>query len=235
MWELDCKESWVPKNWCFQTVVLKKTLESPLDCKEIQPVHPKKDQSWVFTGRPNVEGEAPILTIWCEELTHLKRPWCWERLKGGGEGDDRGWDGLIASPTQWTWVWVNSGSWWWTGKPGVLRFMGSQRVGQDWATELNWIVLHVLSFKFISILLFLEKLWREPLVSSSQVSGEYAFKAYLMIPNTPPITFNIWEAWKSPNRLLVRCEKIVFTSTLSQERADQPVSFLDHFTPSFIS
>ena len=114
-------------------------------------------------------------------------------------------------------------------------FMGSQRVGQDWATELNWIVLHVLSFKFIPIPLFLETLWREPLVSSSQVSGEYAFKAYLMTPNTPPITFNIWEAWKRPNLLLVRCEKIVFTSTLSLERADQPVSFIDHFTPSFIS
>ena len=75
---------------------------------------------------------------WCEELAHLKRPWCWERLKVGGEGDDRGWDGWMASPTQWTWVWVNSGSWWWTGRPGVLRFMGLQRVGYDWATELNW-------------------------------------------------------------------------------------------------
>ena len=73
------------------------------------------------------------LATWCEELTHLKRPWCWERLKAGVEGDDRGWDGWMASPTQWTWVWVNSGSWWWTGRPGVLRFMGSQRVGHDWA------------------------------------------------------------------------------------------------------
>ena len=67
-----------------------------------------------------------------------KRPWCWERLKAGGEGDDRGWDGWMASLTQWTWVWVNSGSWWWTGRPGVLRFMGSQRVEHDWVTELNW-------------------------------------------------------------------------------------------------
>ena len=78
-----------------------------------------------------------ILAIWCEELTHLKRPWCWERLRAGGEGDDRGWDGWIASLTQWTWVWVDSGSWWWTGRPGVMRFMGSQRVRHDWATELN--------------------------------------------------------------------------------------------------
>ena len=74
----------------------------------------------------------------CEELTHWKRLWCWEGLGAGGEGDDRGWDGWMASPTRWTWVWVNSGSWWWTGRPGVLRFMGLQRVGRDWATELNW-------------------------------------------------------------------------------------------------
>ena len=71
-----------------------------------------------------------------EELTHLKRPWCWERLKVGREGNDRGWDGWMASPTQWTWVWVNSGSWWWTGKPGMLQCIGLQRVGHDWVTEL---------------------------------------------------------------------------------------------------
>ena len=74
-------------------------------------------------------------------MTHLRRPWCWERLKVGGEGDDRGWDGWMASLTQWTWVWVNSGSWWWTGRPG-LQFMGSWRVWHDWATELNWWFLH---------------------------------------------------------------------------------------------
>ena len=75
---------------------------------------------------------------WWEEMTHLKRPWCWERLRVGGEGGNRGWDGWMASPTQWTWVWVNSGSWWWTGRTGMLQFMGSQRVGHNWATELNW-------------------------------------------------------------------------------------------------
>ena len=74
----------------------------------------------------------------CEELTHWKRPWCWEGLGAGGEGDDRGWDGWMASFTWCTWVWVNSGSWWWTGRPGMLQFMGSQRVRYDWATELNW-------------------------------------------------------------------------------------------------
>ena len=135
MWELDYKESWAPKNWSFWTVVLK-TLESPLDCKEIQLVHSKGNQSWIFTGRTYAEAET--LATWCEELTHLKRPWCWERLKAGGEGGDRGWDGWMAWPTQQTWVRVDSGSWWWTGRPGVLRFMGSQRVGHDWATELNW-------------------------------------------------------------------------------------------------
>ena len=71
----------------------------------------------------------------------LEKPWCWERLKAGGEGDNRGWDGWMVSLTQWTWVWVNSRSWWWTGRPGVLQSMGSQRVGHDWATELNWILL----------------------------------------------------------------------------------------------
>ena len=73
-----------------------------------------------------------------EELTHWKRLWCWEGLGAGGEGDDRGWGGWMASLTRWTWVWVNSGSWWWTGRPGELRFMGSQKVGHNWATELNW-------------------------------------------------------------------------------------------------
>ena len=81
-----------------------------------------------------------MATTW-EELTHWKRPWCWEGFGAGGEGDDRGWDGWMASPTRWTWVWVNSGSWWWTGRPGVLWFMGSQRVGHNWATELNWTTL----------------------------------------------------------------------------------------------
>ena len=81
-----------------------------------------------------------------EELTHWKRPWCWEGLGAGGEGDDRGWDGWMASPTRWTWVWVNSGSWWWTGRPGMLWFMGSQRVGHDWATELNLQYIHIILY-----------------------------------------------------------------------------------------
>ena len=147
MWELDF--SWAPKSWCSWSVVLEKTLESPLDCKEIQPVHPKGDQSWVFIGRIDAEVETPnILATWCEELTHLKRPWCWERLKAGGEGDDRGWDGWMASPTQWIWVWVNSGSWWWTGRPCMLQSIGLQKVGLDWATELNWKNIPLLHPRF---------------------------------------------------------------------------------------
>ena len=83
------------------------------------------------------------------KLTHLKRLWCWERLKAGGEGDNRGWDGWIASLTQWTWVWINSGNWWWTGKPGLLQSMGSQRVRHDWATELIWTIRVKTTFYFI--------------------------------------------------------------------------------------
>ena len=93
-------------------------------------------KEWCWSWNSNT------LATWCEGLTHLKRPWCWEGFGAGGEGDDRGWDGWMALWTWWTWVWVNSGSWWGTGRPGVLRAMGSQRVGHDWATELNWIELN---------------------------------------------------------------------------------------------
>ena len=138
MWDLDYKESWAQKNWCFWTVVLEKTLESPLGCKEIQPVHSEGDQSWVFIGRTDAKAATPILWPLHAKSWLIGRLWCWEGLGAGGEGDNRGRDGWMASPTRWTWVWVNSGSWWWTERPGVLRFMGSQRVGHNWATELNW-------------------------------------------------------------------------------------------------
>ena len=140
MWELDYKESWVPKNWCFWTVVLEKTLEGPLDCKDIQPVLPK-DQSWVFIGRTDVEAETPI--IWPPDAKSwligkdpdAGKDWGQEE-KGTTEDEMVGWH---HQPTQCTWVWVNSGSWWWTGRPGMLWFMGLQRVQHDWVTELNWI------------------------------------------------------------------------------------------------
>ena len=89
-----------------------------------------KDWCWSWSSN--------TLSTWFEELTHWKRPWCWERLMAGGKGDDRGWDSWMPTLIQWTWVWASSGSWWWTGRPGELWFMGSQRVGHDWATELNW-------------------------------------------------------------------------------------------------
>ena len=138
MWELDCEEGWAPKNWCFWTVVLEKTLGSPLDCKEIH-------QSILKEISPRCSLEGMMLKLKLQYFGHLmrrvdhwKRLWCWEGLGAGGEGDNRGWDGWMASPTWWRWVWVNSGSWWWTGRPGMLQFMGLQRVGHTWATELNW-------------------------------------------------------------------------------------------------
>ena len=118
---------------------LLKTLESPLDCKEIQPVH-SKDQSWVFFGKNYAKAEIPV--VWPPHANSLLigKDWCWEGLGAGRKGDDRGWDGWMASPTRWTWVWVNSRSWWWTGRPGVLWFMGSQRLRHNWGTELNWML-----------------------------------------------------------------------------------------------
>ena len=108
-------------------------------CKEIQPVNPKGDQSWSFLWKDWCwSWNTNTLATWCEDLTHLKRPWCWEWLKAGGEGEERGWDDWMASLTQWTWVWVHSESWWWTGRPGVLQSMGWQRIRRDWVTELNW-------------------------------------------------------------------------------------------------
>ena len=141
MWKLDHKV-WTLKNWWFWTVVLKKTLESLLDSKEIKPVNYKGDRPWLFIEAVILRLKLQYMTTWYKEPTHWKRPWCWERLRVGGEGDNRVWDDWMASPTQWMWVWVNSGSWWWTGRPSLLQSMGSQRVGPDWATELNWIELN---------------------------------------------------------------------------------------------
>ena len=107
IWELDHKEGWALKNSCFQTVVLEKSFESPLDCKEMKPVNPKGNQPWIFTGRTDTEAEVLILWPSDEELKDLKRPWCQERLRAGGEGGFVGWDGWMAPSTQWIWVWAN--------------------------------------------------------------------------------------------------------------------------------
>ena len=144
MWELDCEECWAPKNWCFWTVVLEKTLENPLDCKEIQPVHYEGDQPWISLEGLMLKLKHQYLATWCEQLTHWKRLWYWEGLKAEC-------DGWMVSLTWWTWVWVSSGSWWWTGKPGMLQSMGSQRVGHDWVTELNWTDYGCLYHKVIQV------------------------------------------------------------------------------------
>ena len=151
MWELNYKESRALKNWYFWTMVLDKTLESPLDCKEIKPNNPKGNQSWI--RRADAEAEITILlATWCEELTHRKRPWCWERLKAGGEGDRRRWNGWMASPTRWTWVWASFGSCWWTGKPGILQAMGSQ--SRTWLSDWNELILIHFSLLTPKILMF---------------------------------------------------------------------------------
>ena len=138
VWELDYKESWALKNRCFWTVVLGRLLRVPWTAR-------RSSQSVLKEISPeySLEGlmlklKLQYLTTWCKELTHLKTLWCWGRLKAGGEGDDRGWDGWMASLTQWTWVYINFGCCWWTERPGVLQSMGSQKVGPDWETELNW-------------------------------------------------------------------------------------------------
>ena len=118
------------------TVVLEKTLESPLDCKEIQPVHSEEDQPWVFFGRNDAKAETPVLWPPHVKTWFTGKDWCREALGAGGEGDNRGWDDWMASPTQWTWVWVNSRRWWWwAGRLVMLQSMGSQRVRHNWATE----------------------------------------------------------------------------------------------------
>ena len=143
MWELDYKQSWAPKNWYFWTVVLEKTPESPLDCKEIHPVHPKGNQSSMFLEGLMLKLKLQYLGHLIQRADSFEKTWCWARLRAEGEGEDRGWDGWMASPNRWAWIWLNSGSWWWTGRPGVLQFMGLQRVGHDWATELNWKYDHI--------------------------------------------------------------------------------------------
>ena len=141
-------ESWTVKKaecqridafelWCWRRLLRVPWTERRSDqfiLKQISPGVHWKDWYWSWNSNN-------LVTSW-EKLTHWKRPWCWEGLGAGGGGDDRGWDGWMASPTRWTWVWANSRSWWLSGRSGVLRFMGSQRVGHDWATEMNWTELN---------------------------------------------------------------------------------------------
>ena len=127
-WKIDALNCGVGED-SWESLELQEDPASPSKRRSVLGVH-WKDWCWSWN--------SSTLATSCEELTHWKRPWCHEWLVAGGEGDDRGWDGWVASPTRWPWVWVDSGSWWWIGRPGVLQFMGSQRVRHDWVTELNW-------------------------------------------------------------------------------------------------
>ena len=138
MWELGYKESWPSKIDAFELWCWRRLLRVPWTARRSKQSILKEISPGCSLEELMLKLKLNTLAISCEELTHSKRPWCWERLKIGGEGDDRGWNGWRASPTQWTWVWVNSRSWWWTGRLGVLWLMGSQRVRHDWGTELNW-------------------------------------------------------------------------------------------------
>ena len=208
MWELDYKESWVQKNWCFWTVVLEKTLESPLDCKEIQPVHPKGDQSWIFIWRTDAKAETPIL--WPPDVENWligKDPDAWKdwRQEEKGMTKDRmvGWH-----------HWLNeSRSWWWTGRSGVLQSMGSQRVRHDWATEVNWtlpsfLILLVQHYSLVSGLVNEKRAWSSHL--DRKLKGEHCPR-----PQTVTVMVTSWEQmlWEKPGwkirDLLIRAYKSI--------------------------
>ena len=127
-WRIDTFELWFGED-SWESLGLQGDSTSPFERKSVLNIH-RKDWCWSWNSN--------TLATWCKAQTHLKRPWSWEILKAGGEGDDRRWDGWMASPTQWTWVWVNPGSWQWIGMPGLLQSLGSQRFRHDWANELNW-------------------------------------------------------------------------------------------------
>ena len=138
----------------------------------VQPVHSEGDQPWDFFGRNDAKAEAPVLWTAHAKSWLIGKDWCWEGLGAKGEEDDWGWDGWMASRTRWTWVWVNSRSWWWTGRPGMLWCMGSQRVGHDWATELNWTdecarELHSKASKILTFRFFRRKWHWSPVAKKS--------------------------------------------------------------------
>ena len=150
--ELDSKESWVQKNWCFEPCCWRRLLRVLRTAKRSNQSIPKEIS-------PEYLLEGLMLKLKLQYFGHLiwrtdslEKPWCWERLNAGGEGDNRGWDGWMASPSRWTWVWASSGSWWWTGKTGMLQSIGLQRVGHDWGTGLNWLnywTPRMFSFNFL--------------------------------------------------------------------------------------
>ena len=153
MWVSGHKESWALKNWCFWTVVLEKTLESPLDCKEIKPVNFKGNQFWIFIGR--TDAKAEVLILWQPDVKNwllrkdpdAGKDWRQEE-KGITEDEMAGWHHQLNGH----WVWTSSGSWWWSGKPGMLQYMKSQSVGHNWMNELNWADFLCLSFSIPCII-----------------------------------------------------------------------------------
>ena len=183
MWELDHKEGWAPKNWCFWTMVLEKTLQSPLDCKKIQPVHPKGNQSWIFIGRTDAEAETPV--VWPPDV----KSWLiWKDPDAGkdwrreekGKTEDEMVGAIQPSLTWWTWVWASSGSCWWTGSPGMLQSVGLQRVGHDWVTELN------INHRIMKTVSYPIQFWTLFLIHSTY------YNLYLLFPNSqsiPPSPF----------------------------------------------
>ena len=183
MYECESRTIKTAKHWridAFELWCWKRLLKVSWTCKDIQPVHPRGNQSWIFIGSTDFEAETPI--FWPPDVKNwhsLKSPWCWERLKAGREGDNRGWNGWVASPTQWTWVWVSSGSWWWMGKSGVLQSMGSQRFGHNWATEVNWTSSYQMVIYFLK---------RVPEASSFSISGN----AVQVVPGTLPHIHTVW-------------------------------------------
>ena len=136
--QAECQRINVFELWCWRRLLRVPWTARRANQYILKEISPEYSLEGCWSWNSN------ILATWREEMTHWKRTWWWERLKAGGEGDERGWDGWMASPTQWTWVWVSSGSWWWTGRPGMLLFMGSWRVGHDWVSELNWTELSLL-------------------------------------------------------------------------------------------
>ena len=144
-WRIDAFELWCCRR-LLRILWNTRRSNSPSYRKSVLNSHWK---DWCWSWNSNT------LATWCEELTHWKGPWFWERLKAGGEGDNRGWDSWMASPTRWTWVWASSRRWWCTGKPGVLQSMESQRLGHNWVTELNWYPIDIIMISINSLIIVL--------------------------------------------------------------------------------
>ena len=198
MWELDHEESWALKNWCFWTVVLEKTLESPLDCKDIQPVHFEEDQPWDFFGRNDAKAETPVLWPPHEKSwligkdSDSGRDWG-QKEKGMTEDEMTGWHHWLDGRE---FTWVNSWKWWWTGRPGMLRFMGSQRVGHNWATELNWIASSDKNVEKLNHSLITVIIWNGTATPANSLAASYKTKHSILYESAVALLGFILKKWK---------------------------------------